>query len=250
MKGQLEMTDDMRNRLKAAVNSVPAPAYLATRVQAAIREAERPRRVWAPRLMAAAAGLVICIGVAVSYQLGHLRLTTRSQNSYIASVSNRIATIMRAGLGDHLHCTVFRKFPKNAPKVDELAEKMGPEYRQLIPVVTRAAGPDYRLIQAHECGYLKRRYVHLALKDDSNLMSVVITKKREGESFQTEALPPALVSVGVPFYQSGVQRFQIAGFETRDYLVYLVSDTSKRVNTNMLVAMAPGIRAVLQRLES
>jgi hypothetical protein len=30
---------------------------------------------------------------------------------------------MRVGLGDHVHCSVFRKFPKDAPKVADLGKE-------------------------------------------------------------------------------------------------------------------------------
>jgi hypothetical protein len=190
------------------------------------------------------------MGTLIAYELGHLRLTTGSQDSYIASVSNRIASIMRIGLRDHIHCAVFRKFPKNPPEIGEMETALGPQYRELIPVVTGAVKAPYRLMMAHQCRYQHRRFVHLALKDGSSLMSVVITEKRPGESFRVEALRPALISAGMPLYESGVLRFQIAAFETPGHLVYLISDRPRRGNTETLVSMVTGIAMTLARLES
>jgi hypothetical protein len=50
-------------------------------------------------------------------------------------------------------------------------------------------------------------------------------------------------------YQTGIQRFQMTAFETRDYLVYLISDFSKEKNTDMMLALAPPVREFLGRLE-
>jgi hypothetical protein len=248
-RNQFELSKEMQNRLKTAVKSMAAPPHLETRVRAIIR-ATRERPVWYPRIMVVAAGVVICVGMLIAYQLGHLRLTRGSQESYIASVSSRIAGIMRAGLGDHIHCAVYRKFPKDPPDVKDMAEKLGPEYRELVPVMTGAVRAPYRLALAHQCRYHGRRFVHLVLKDGSSLMSVVIARKRDGESFRTAALEPALVRAGLPVYESGVQQFQIAAFETSAHLVYLISDRPRHGNTETLVSMAPGIAAVLARAES
>jgi hypothetical protein len=246
---EFELSKELRGRLKAAVKSVPVPPYLEARVRANIRET-RTGRAGMPRLMAVAAGIVVCLATLIAYELGHLPFTSNSQDQYIASVSERIASIMRVGLRDHIHCAVYRKFPKDPPKAEDLAAKLGEEYKDLAPVVTKAAGNEYRLMLAHECRYLGRKYVHLALKNRSSLMSVVITQKREGESLETGGVPRSAEHHGLPLFESGVQEFQIAAFETRDHLVYLVSDASRPANTRMLVAMTPGIRALLQRLEA
>jgi len=240
---------DMNARLKAAVESVPVPPYLEARIRARIREKNEPswRAAW--RLTPVAAALAVCVAGFIAYQLGHLRFTTSSQESYIASVTNRIATLMRVGLGDHIHCSVFRKFPKNPPSTEEFVAKMTPQYAGLIPVVRKQAPESYRMVLAHVCGYHSRKFVHLSLKDDSNLMSLVIARKGEGESFRTEEMLPALIHAGIPMYQAGVQRFQITAFETRDHLVYFISDLPKQQNTNLMLALAPGVRDFLTKSE-
>jgi hypothetical protein len=246
---EFELSKEMQDRLKAAVKNVTAPPHLETRVRAIVRE-PRERPMLYPRLMIVTAGLVVCLGMLIAYELGHLRLTTSSQESYIASVSNRVAGIMRVGLGDHIHCAVYRKFPKNPPEVKDMEKELRPEFRELVPLVTAAVKAPYRLVLAHQCRYHGRRFVHLVLKDRSSLMSVVIAQKRDGESFRTETLRPALVRAGLPVYESSVQQFRIAGFETPSHLVYLISDQPSRGNTETLVSLAPGIATVLARAES
>jgi hypothetical protein len=235
-------------RLKRAVRTEEPPPFLEARIRNTIRTVER-KPSWSQRLAPIAAALLVCLGITIAYQLGHLRWTSASQDSYIASVTNRVATLMRIGLSDHIHCSVFRKFPKEAPKIEDLAAKLGPEYKQLIPVVRQHVPRDFRLMIAHECGYRGRKFIHLSLKGDTGLLSLVVARKQDGESFETEGLLPALTQSGIPIYRAGVQKFHIASFESTDHLVYLVSDMGQDQNTQLMLAMAPQVKDVLRRIK-
>ena len=239
----------LRERLKKAVRADAPPPFLEARIRNTIRTVER-KPSWTQRLLPVAAAVVICVGITIAYQLGHLRLTSASQESYIASVTNRVATLMRVGLADHIHCSVFRKFPKDAPKLEDLAAKLGPDYKALIPVVQRHLPGSFRLMIAHECGYHGRKFTHLSLKSESQLVSLVIARKKEGESFETEGLLPALKQSGIPFYRTGVQRFEIASFESTSHMVYVVSDMGQQENMKFMLAVAPQVKDVLSKLGS
>jgi anti-sigma factor (TIGR02949 family) len=241
---ELEARRIMRERLKAAVRSTPTPPYLEARIRNTIRTGSRPLP-WRRQLLAAAAAVVISLGAVIAYNLGHLRLTTNSQDSYIASISNKIATLMRAGLKDHVHCSVFRKFPKNPPTTQEMIGSLGPEYSALLPVVRQRIPEQYYLVLGHKCSYRGRDFVHFSLKSDSKLLSLVITRKDEGESFETEQMIPSIVEAGIPIYRAKAQRFQIAAFESRDHLAYFVSDLSGQDNMQMMLALAGPVRDFL-----
>jgi anti-sigma factor (TIGR02949 family) len=247
---EMELRRKLRGKLKAAVKNTPTPPYLENRIRANIRSANRPS-AWVSRWIAVAATLVIgAVGGSVAYHFGYMRFSRESQDSYIASVNSQVPTVMRIGLSDHVHCSVFRKFPRNPPKVEEMAAKLGPEYAGLIPIVREHVPDEFRLVMAHQCGYRGRKFVHLALKSDSRLISLVIAVKGAGESFSAEQLLPALTEFGIPLYNAGVQRFQIAAFESSDRLVYVISDLPQGRNTEMLRAMAPALREYLQKLAS
>ena len=201
----------MNDRLKAAVRSVSAPPRLEAKIRSSIQETER-KSVWGRYLLPVAAALLLSLGAGIAYQLGHLRMTTGSQESYIASISGRVAGVMTVGLGDHVHCTVFRRFPKNPPTLEEMTAKLGSEYAGLLPLVKDRLAGDMRIVMAHRCSYHGRKFVHLAMRSDSKLLSMVISLKRDGESFTKENLLPVLSDSGIPMYRSGVQRFEIAGF--------------------------------------
>ena len=244
-----EEESKLRQQLQRAVRGTEVPPYLESKIRANIRasEARQPlqfRYSW----MAAAAALALAVFGGIAYQLGHLRLTASSQESYIASVSNHVASIMRVGLRDHLHCSHFRKFPKDEPKLENIERKLPAPYRGMVPIVRKHVPADFQLMITHECGYHDRKFVHLALKRGSQLLSVVLAVKQDGESFKTEELIPALTGAGIPFYQSGVQRFQIAAFESDRHLVYIVSDLSQEENMRTMTAMGPELKDYLNKL--
>ena len=243
-----DMTE-MSERLRAAVRGVPVPPHLETRIRARIRAEHHPAWWMGLRIAPVAIAALLCFAGVIAYQLGPLRMTTNSQESYIASVSNHIGILMRVGLGDHIHCSVFRKYPKNPPTTEEFVQKMAPQYAGLVPIVRSQVPGEYRMMLAHECRYHGRRFVHLSLMSDSNLLSLVMTRKAEGESFSTEDMLPALTQAGIPMYQAGVQRFQVTAFETRDYMVYFISDLSKQRNTDLMLALAPRVKDFLGQLE-
>ncbi len=248
---ELEVRKQMRERVKSAVRSVEPPPFLETKIRASIRESAARQRgpAWIRALAGAGVTLAAAAALLVAYQLGHLRWTTASQDSYIAAIANRVPTLMRVGLKDHVHCAYYRKYPKNPPQMEQFVADMGPQYQGLIPIVREKVPSEFRLEQAHQCSYKKRKYVHMVLKSGSRLMSLVLAKKGDGESFRTEDLRPALAESGIPMYRSGVQHFQIGAFETRDYLVYVISDLSEQQNSEMMLALAPAVKAFLGKLE-
>ena len=76
---------------------------------------------------------------------------------------------------------------------------------------------------------------------------MVISLKRDGESFRKENLAPVLADSGIPVYRTGVQRFEIAGFESRDHLVYVISDLPRQKNIAILTALAPVVTELLNK---
>ncbi|MEO7142694.1 MAG: hypothetical protein ABI165_04250 [Bryobacteraceae bacterium] len=225
------------DRLKAAVRGVAPPPYLDARIRSGIRSGPR-RRSWELALVPAAAALAVCLGVGIAYQYGHLRFTPSSRDSYIAAVSSHVATLMRVGLSDHIDCAVFRKYPKNPLPAETFIEKLGPRYSGLIPIVRRQVPAGYKLVIAHRCHVYGRAFVHLVLKNDSHLLSLVITRRQPDESFDVRSF----------IHQAGVQRFQIAAFQNQDFLVYFISDLPQPENTDMMLALAPAVNKYLTAL--
>lgn len=242
---ELAARQGLRLRMKTAVHSVEVPPFLEARIRNSLQTT--PRRSWMRSLVPAAATLGVFLVMGIAYQLANLRMTTERQEAYIRSVSLQVGTLMRVGLGNHIHCAVFRKYPKEVHPVSHFIQDLGSKYSELLPVVQKYVPKEYTLREAHQCRYHGRRFVHFAAKDESKILSLVIVRKNEGESFQTEGLLPALVQSGLPVYQSGVEHFQISSFESDQYMVYFISDLSRERNTEILTAMAPVVKAFLDR---
>ncbi len=232
--------DQINKRLKAAVDSVEVPPFLEAQIRRQIQDqaAAPPRRRWTALAVASVAAALV-IGAGVTYQLGQIRQTSADQESFIVTMSSKVATLMRVGLGDHLHCAFFRKFPAEAPAVEEMESKLGPEHKELIPVVRAHVPQEYKLVLGHLCRYHGRQFVHLTLKNDVQLISLVITAKRPGESFDIEGALPELV-------QSGVEQFQIAATETDKHLVYVISDLPANQNLQLMQSMVASIKTILE----
>lgn len=245
---EVELRRGVRTRLRAAVDSVAPPLFLETRIRASVG-ATRQKRSWFAYLAPVAAVAVLFLGVGIAYQVGLLRYTAESREAYAQSVTSRVPVLLAVGLGDHIHCSLFRKYANNAPKVEQLTQDLGSQYAGLIPVMNENIPPGYSLMMAHQCRYHGRGFVHLSLKNGGKLLSLVIAKKSEGESLSSSGLPQALSQAGVPFYTGNTQRFEIATFETKDHLVYIVSSMPQDQNTRLMLAVAPGIRNVLAHLE-
>jgi hypothetical protein len=242
--------NNLNTRLKNAVHSVEVPPFLDASIRRRIRSmaAEQPHRRWT--VFAAASTLAaLSVGLGIAYQMGHLRVTSGAQESYIVSLSTKVATLMRVGLGDHLHCAFFRKFPQEAPAVETMESKLGPEYKDLVPVVQQYVPPEFKLVLGHLCRYNGRQFVHLTMKSDSQLLSLVITAKKDGESFRIEGMLPELVQSGIPVYSSGAERFQIAASETGRHLVYFISDLPGKQNMELMRTMAPRLQQVLATIQ-
>ncbi len=238
----------IKARLKSAVQNQSVPEDLQARVRAALREDSRSSFAWTRWASAAAAVLVVAAGLWFElprwtrHALPDLA-DRRGQDVFIQKVSASLSAVLKVGLGDHIHCSIFRKYPKNPPSVEEMAEKLGPAYQELVPLVKARVPQEYRIILAHQCGYEGRRFVHLTLTNGSSLLSLVITRKQPGESMQ--ALTVSDHASGVAVYQAAAQNYDVAGFETDQFLAYVVSDLGARQNLQIAYALAPAVHQFL-----
>jgi anti-sigma factor (TIGR02949 family) len=249
----VETRTRIKARLKSAVQNQSVPEDLQARVRAALREESRSSFTWTRWASAAAAVLVVAAGLWVELPrwtrpaLPDLA-DRRGQDVFIQKASASLSAVLTVGLGDHIHCSIFRKYPKNPPSVDEMAQKLGPAYQDLVPLVKARVPEEFRIILAHQCGYQGRRFVHLTLTNGSSLLSLVITRKQPGESMQ--ALTVSDHASGVAVYQVAAQNYDVAGFETSQFLAYVVSDLGARQNLQIAYALAPSVHQFLAAVRS
>lgn len=240
---------ELKRRLQGAVRGVEPPPFLAARIRARVRESAKPapvwyRRPWLVRMSAAAATAIVAIGISVPYLLRG----SAEEESFLAAALDQVSSLIGVGLGDHIHCTLFT-FPEGFPGGNQPGRTLDPEYQPVKQIMAEHAPSGYELSLAHHCRFHLRRFTHVTLKNEDSLLSLVITEKGGGEAFSTGQLQAALAQEGLSFYQESAGALQVAAFETEGHLVYAVSDMTREQNTQLLLAMASQIRAVLTQVE-
>jgi hypothetical protein len=248
---ELETRVRIRASLQAAARREDVPPGLEQKIRREIRE-RSPVRLWpfafSLRWMSAVAALLL-ISTAIWIVLRSRReLSPQEQNAYIGRISARLSTILQVGLRDHVHCAVFRKYPKDPPAFAEMARDLGSQYAGLVSLVKARVPDEYRVIMAHRCSVQGRNYVHLVLRGPSSLLSLIITKKNPGESFPAARLAPVLEASGVPVYRAGASKFQVAAFESQAYLAFIISDLPEKTNLQLAAALAPPVREFLSQM--
>jgi anti-sigma factor (TIGR02949 family) len=250
---ELEARTRLRKRLKTAVVSQPVPPDLQARIRERIRD-RGARNFWRFEWVrwAAAAAFATMLVVSIGFWgLGRSPalppLGNRpAQDAYIQKISQAISAMLSPGLRDHVHCAIFRKYPEHPPTLEQMAKSMGPAYGGLVQLVKANVPDQYRIVMAHQCSYKGRHFVHLTLREGAHLISLVIAKKQDGETLQK--LSPALRPSGIPVYESQAERFEVAGFETGQYLAFVVSDMSGGRNLQIAGSLAPAVHNFLVAL--
>jgi hypothetical protein len=251
---EVEARSRVRTRLKAAVESQQVPARLPINIRQMIHRRQSrflPTAAWSLWALAAAAAVVLSVDIwstrTRSGMPESLDVADRAgQDVFIQKVSGTVSKALRVGLGDHIHCAVFRKYPKNPPAPAQLAESIGSAFQGLVPLVKASVPDRYRILMAHQCSYSGRRFVHVTLSDGSNLMSLVIARKEPGESLG--GLPSSTRASNVPVYQATAERYEIVGFETAQYLAFVISDLNTRSSLQMASGLALPVHNFLARL--
>jgi len=252
---EIETRSRLRGRLKAAVEAQSVPSELQARIRERLRSGRPENRFqfswltagWPRWAGAMAAALVVSGGLWMNYAPERLpSLNDRpAQNSYIQKISANLASVLKVGLGDHIHCSVFRKYRKESPPVEQLEAELGPDYKGLLPVMQSAAPEGYRVMMAHECKYAGRKFIHLTFEKNGSLLSLVVARKESGESL--DRLSPAAEAVGTRIYQSAAGRYQVAGFEAGNFFAYVVSDLRSKANLQIAQNAAPEVRDLLMK---
>ena len=242
---ELDTLTKLRARLKAAVKTQAPPVELEARIRTKIRT-RRTDTAFSPRwALAVAAAVLVTVGIWSMFTHDNVpALADRpAQNAYIQKISTSLASILKVGLGDHLHCSVFRKYPKNPPPVEQMEKDLGPAYQGMLPVVRAAIPKAYRVVMAHQCSYLGRKYIHITFEHGGELVSLVVTSKTADESMAN--LSKTSQRSEVPIYQAAADHYQIAGFEAGQFLAYVVSDLKAADNLHVASNLAPIVRDFL-----
>jgi len=227
-RGEAALRERVRVELQRAVRSSPVDAALQQRVRASLAAPRSSN--W--RMYAAAAVLLIAVG---SYWAVPWAENRMAESAYFRALPDTVSRIMRVGLSDHVHCAVFRKWPKQAAP-----EELPAPYR---PVMSHIPA-GYRVVAGHECKAQGRLFIHLVMRSpDEKTVSLVMARKQPGETFATSSLRRVM---GV--FTEDVPRFQIAGFEASSFLIFVVSDMGGAENEQLAWTLAVPVTAMLDAL--
>jgi len=223
----LETRASIRAQLQAAVRAATVPGGLEAKIRRAVRgRVSRPRTgLWA---VAAAAAVILCVIL-----IGVLRVQSNPEEAILRKTSGRLAAVLKVGLRDHLECAVFRKYSKQPVDASQMAADLGPAFADLAPLIQAKLPHNFRVIQGHRCKAGGRQYTHLIMSGGGKTVSLILTRKEAGES----------LSGGI--HQAGVDRFQVVGFESHDYLAYVISDMDAGQTLQLEADLAPTVREYL-----
>lgn len=239
----LENRRRIKELLKAAVMKESVPPALQEKIRKRIRKDAKPG--WPTWTLIAAAAVVL-----IAISLFGLRLRNLSASpgpEVIARMAG--AQILEIGLKDHLHCALDSGFANRQFTEAQMREQLGPDFFGLVAMVNDRLPGAYRVSVGHHCKAKGREYVHLILKSPQTALSLVVTKKN-GESFTQNQVAAMLDAAGVPVFGARLNNLEVTGFETRDYLAFVVSDLSREDNLQIAAALAPSVQSFLSRLDA
>jgi hypothetical protein len=199
----------VRDRLKAAVRETTVPVGLERLVRGRLRQQAKQNQPKKIVLMAIAATLAVCFG--------------------IIGLQDSSGALIRLAFDNHVNCAVIHHPAAHGGNANRLPDGL----KELTPLVQERVPPELPLVLAHQCRIQGRSFVHLTFGNGRNLLSLVITRRENGES------------IGKGVRRSVQDRYQLAALQTGDYLVYTVSDLPAQKNLDILMALAPPVQKFL-----
>jgi len=212
---------NQRQRLQKAVDNEPVPRDLEARVRTRL---ERPSRGAASgwgRLLSSVALLVFMIGGTEYYAV------------------RKTHDLFRTGVDDHVHCAIGGEYPRQTSKAAGI-EAMGPYSPMLQPILDQFPGDS--LVSAHRCTVNGRSYVHVIMRRNNMMISVIMTRREKADAYPRAIGMRVLQASGIPVHTGDMAGYSVAGFEAGNYLAYVVSGLPGQQNDQLAERLAPVIR--------
>jgi hypothetical protein len=230
----------MSERMRRALQTEPVPPGLETRVAARVRQSKR-QRIYGWTAAAVAGAVLLVFGVPYLQKMA-------LETELLHEAEPLLARILHPGLQDHVHCAVYRKFAPAPEPLEEVAEDLPPEFRDLAPAVAGKLPEGFRIHLAHVCKYKGRSFVHFAMRRGDELASLMLTRREPGERVTPQELALAASEGGVDTLSGGAKGYQVSAAEGGSWLIYTVSAGDAEANRRLLVALAPVVREHLARV--
>lgn len=243
----LEDRARLKAQLKRAVMQEYAPAALRERIASDLRRT-RGFSFKTLSLSFAAAAAVLVIAAATFFSL-HSGAEPLSLQADVApgDVSGQV---LKIGFDNHVFCTIDHELANSEFTAEQMSEELGSEYAGLVALLREKMPQGYPVVVGHRCHYQGREFIHLIMRNQNDVVSLVITRKN-GETFPTDGVAAIVqAATGVPIYQAAWANQQVAGMETSDHLIFVVSNKTNDTNMQIASGLAPSVRDFLARLET
>jgi anti-sigma factor (TIGR02949 family) len=158
-----------------------------------------------------------------------------------------VAGALALGVSDHVQCAIKgHNYPEVANPPDVLRKKLGPQYAALLEVVHQNL-PGFEILEAHICSIpgSSRKYVHFITRGRGTILSVILTKN-DGAQLPSGGAFRSAAAGHVNLYQAHQQGMNVAGFESRGYLGFVVSDLDTNTTLQIADQLVPPLNAALQ----
>jgi hypothetical protein len=124
------------------------------------------------------------------------------------TLSEQVAAVLKVGISDHIHCVVESHSDQDLLTSEQMAQKMGADYQGLVPVLTTELPEGFFISVGYRCDVSDRQFVHLVLKYDDKVVSVVITEK-DGLNFPVCGTRVSNVKAdGITLHHDRLQSFE------------------------------------------
>jgi len=236
---ELEARTRVRDLVRRAATSQVPPEELRLTIERRLREVQPGpwggfRQLnWA---LALAGIVVLVLGGIVAHE-------------WVRVVRGRgiVAGVLALGVSDHIQCAIKgHNYPEVANPPEVLRKKLGPQYAGLLDVVHQNL-PGFEVLEAHICSIpgSSRQYVHFITRGRGTILSVILTKK-EGAQLPSGGAFRTVVAGHVNLYEAQEQGMNVAGFEARGYLAFVVSDLDTTTTLQIADQLAPPLNAALR----
>jgi len=236
---ELEIRTRVRDLVRRAATSQTPPKELRLTIEQRLRETQpgfwggTRQLSWAVALAGIA---IIVLGGIVAHE-------------WVRVVQGRriVAGVLALGVSDHIQCAVKgHNYPEVANLPEVLRKKLGPQYAGLLDVVQQNL-PGFEVLEAHNCSIpgSSRKYVHFITRGRGTILSVILTRN-EGAQLPSGGAFRTVVAGHVNLYEAREQGMNVAGFESRGYFGFMVSDLDGNVTLQIADQLAPPLDAALQ----
>jgi anti-sigma factor (TIGR02949 family) len=228
----------VRDALRRAALSLIPPEELRQSIQRQLRK-KRPGFLGGSRQLTwavALAGVIVVILAGIATE------------QWIKVLLGRriVASVLALGVSDHLQCAIKgHNYPDIANPPEQLRQKLGPQYAGLLEVVQQHL-PGFEVLEAHVCSVQgsPRKYVHFITRGHGTILSVILTRS-EGAQFPNGRAFRAGASGSVNLYEAHLEGMNAAGFESKGYFGFVVSDLNQAITVQIASELAPPLKAAL-----